>query len=62
MSVQTRADDCRDAAREHIRKAITNLNEILVDPDCWGADDYCSEYMEVLNDSLIELLKMKRLI
>lgn len=58
MSVQTRADDKRDSARQHIADAVQDLAEIFVD-ECWGHDDYRKEYRANLKEIWLKLMEMK---
>ncbi len=58
MSVQTTADEHRDAARENVRDAIRNLSQIVVE-QCWGHDEYRAGYRTALSESFQELIAIQ---
>ena len=58
MSVTTTADEQKDSAIEHIKEAIKNLGEIIIN-QCWGHDDYSDDYSTGLKQSLIELITIR---
>lgn len=59
MSVRTRADECRDEAREYIRNAAKALSEIVVD-ECWGNDDFNDAYRRDLAEVFVTLMQLKK--
>ena len=59
MSLQTRADDRRDEAKDLLKQAYKCLQEAL-DEDTWGSQDYKEEYIETMEEALITLRKLQR--
>ena len=58
MSVNTSADEHRDAAVTNVGNAIQNLTEIVIN-ECWGYDDYGSDYRDVLRKTLMDLIEIR---
>jgi hypothetical protein len=58
MGVITRADECLDEAREHIRKAIKCLSEIVVD-ECWGHDEFRPEFSAAIETAFVQLTAVR---
>jgi hypothetical protein len=61
VSVQTEADNCRDRAKENVKQAIQELNDIVI-REVWGHDDYNPEYREGLYDAMIQLIAVRKLL
>lgn len=59
MSVQTTADQLKDNAKECIIKAIKDLSEAL-EYDTWGSQDFSEKYTETIEESILELHRIKR--
>ena len=58
MSVRTTADEHLDSAKQHIKDAVKDLSEIVVE-QCWGHDEYREEYSEELKRIFRELLEIR---
>lgn len=58
MSVRTTADEHLDSAAEHIRAAIKDLTEIVIE-ECWGHDEFTAEYQTTVSEVFDELRKLK---
>ena len=58
MSVQTTADEKLDEAKQAIKIAIKNLNEILID-ECWGYDEFKAGYKQKMRDAQQLLIDAK---
>jgi len=58
MSVNTEADDHKDAFLDNLDDAIKNLSCIFVDR-CWGHDEYRPEYREKLSNAFEELRRIR---
>lgn len=61
MGVITTSDKKRDEAKEHINKAYKCILDIL-DEDTWGSNDYSEEYNAKLEETLITLIRLKRIL
>jgi len=59
MGVVTTADEKRDKAKELIQEAYSLLSQ-AVDPETWGSKDFSEQYIDKLEDCLVELRKIKR--
>lgn len=58
MGVRTTADENLDTARAHINSAIKCLSDIVID-ECYGHDEFNSEFRMTMGGSLHELLKLR---
>lgn len=58
MSVTTEADKQLNAARENVNAAIKSLSGIVID-ECWGSDEFNSEFKETMHTSLNELVAIR---
>jgi hypothetical protein len=58
MSVQTRADQNRDDAIDHIQEAIKNLSDIVIGK-CWGHDEFSDEYRQKIRKTLYALIELE---
>ncbi len=59
--MQTEADNCRDRAKENVKQAINELNEIVI-REVWGHDEYKPEYRDGLYDAMIQLIEVRKLL
>ena len=59
MSAETDADRRLTSAKEHVREAIKDLGEIVVN-QCYGHDGYEDEYAVELAAILQELVDIRR--
>lgn len=59
MSVQTKAHEARDRARENINDAIDSLS-IFLDPNTYRHDNFRDYYIEQAEEFLMQLIKMRR--
>lgn len=58
MAVQTSADDHRDKAKEHIQKAVKELQKCAESE--WGWKDYRERYQDQILQTTTDLIKIKR--
>lgn len=57
--MRTTADEKRDEAKELLSQAYKKLQEAL-DNDAWGSQEFCDEYVVIMEESLVSLRKMGR--
>lgn len=58
MSVRTEADDHRDQAVGHIKKALEHINEIVV-LQCSGHEEHNETYRQKLRESHAKLVELR---
>jgi len=58
MGVNTTADGHRDQAKANIVEAINHLSAIVIN-QCWGHDEYNTEYQCVLKKTLLQLIDIR---
>ena len=58
MSVTTTADEKLKSAREHIRSAVSDLGNIVIEK-CWGSDDFTDIAQKRIKDIFIKLLDIR---
>jgi hypothetical protein len=61
MSVSTAADTHIASAKEHIRAALRELNEVVV-MQCWGHDDFNDDYQADLKMAHKQLIDLRDLL
>lgn len=61
MGVRTTADESLDRADTHIKDAIRELAEIVVN-QVWGHEEYNHEYREKIKKSLTQLIEVRDLL
>jgi len=59
MGVQTTADRLRDEAKDHLSDAYKCLLA-AIDEDTYGSEDFNKEYVGTVEESLVELSRIKR--
>jgi len=59
MSVITEADECLKKAKKHLKESYKYILKVL-DEDTWGSKDYDEEYLNILEDVLADIRKIKR--
>ncbi|MFA5299856.1 MAG: hypothetical protein WC389_16855 [Lutibacter sp.] len=59
MTVKTTADEKIESAKNHVKSAIKDLSDILVD-NVWGWNSYNQVYQTKLQESLNALMNIKR--
>lgn len=59
MSVRTTADENREEAKEHLKKAYDCLISVL-NTETWGNDQYTDEYIDKIHKTSLQLLHIKR--
>lgn len=57
----TTADEKRVEAKEHIQKATEALKEFLHD-DTWGRKEYSDEFIEKIENALLQLWQIGRVL
>lgn len=58
MGVRTTADEQLDKAAEGVSNAISALGEIVIN-QCWGHEDYKSDYRETIKTALMDLISIR---
>lgn len=61
MSVQTRADQCLQDAKDHIEDASECLFE-AIKSNTWGSDEFSDDYRIKMQNALIKILKIQQLL
>ncbi len=59
MSFRTTAQEKIDNAREHVKLAIADLGEIVVN-ECYGTDELSDEVLQTCTEVLQELIGIRR--
>lgn len=58
MAVETQADRKKESAIKHIKSAISDLSEIVVD-QCPGSSDFKDTYLTKLRENFHKLLEVR---
>lgn len=59
MGVTTRADERIESAKNHLKEAIQDLCDAN-NEDCWGHEDFTSEYQDKMFGVLMDIIKASR--
>lgn len=59
MSITTTADLKLDSAREHLKFATMDLQEIVIN-ECWGHDEFYKEFQKQLFETYIDLVRISK--
>lgn len=59
MGIRTAADEKLESAKNHIKEAISDLQEIVIS-ECWGHDSYNEDYEYEIEKSFHELIRLKK--
>ena len=58
MSVVTTADEKLSSVKEHLRLALEDLSEIVIQK-CWGYDEFNRQYQRILHECFTELVNVR---
>jgi hypothetical protein len=61
MSVTTTSDEKIILAKEYINYAYKELLS-AIDDNTWGHDEFNDEYLNKIEDAILQLLKLKRML